>query len=115
MATGFYSAAAHPLKPAKQNSSKGKTAYQAERSDNNSPAPRPDSKGTRRSVSIAPPTAGRGTECLRRGAHYDLREGSSPNGRDPASRLFRDLRVSVSAASRARPAKPDAPGESGRR
>jgi hypothetical protein len=41
---------------------------------------------TRRSVSIAPPKAGRGTECARpelslSGACAALRQGSSPNGR----------------------------------
>jgi hypothetical protein len=50
--------------------------------------------GSRRSVSIAPPQAGRGTDCPRRGVQYQ-REGCDPKGRDPASRL-RDLRGSVS-------------------
>jgi hypothetical protein len=56
----------------------------------------------------APSSAKSGTECLRRGAPNPLARRIVTEGRDPASRLFQDLRGSVSAANRARPAKPDA-------
>jgi hypothetical protein len=49
--------------------------------------------GSRRSVSIAPPKAGRGTDCPRRGVHDRSREAIVTRmGRDPASRLSRDLK-----------------------
>jgi hypothetical protein len=51
-------------------------------------------------------TAGPGTECPRRGVHCPLREGSLPKAETPHP--ARDLRSSVRAASRARPATPDA-------
>ena len=36
---------------------------------------------------MAPPQAGRGTHCLRRGAHYSGARDGSPKGRDPESPL----------------------------
>ena len=95
-------------------------------------------RGSRRSVSIATATPGRGTDCrpetglkghpqelqhsAANGGKRDrvppakgslhLREGSLPNGRDPASRLFRDLRALATPAKAGEvepiPAKPDA-------
>src|SRR6202023_564465 len=47
---------------------------------------KPYGLGSRRSVSIAPPQAGRGTDCPRRGAPCRLRQGWKPDGGD-AKRL----------------------------
>ena len=47
-----------------------------------SPGPRPVQQGSRRSGSIAPPQAGRGTDCPRQGLPYK-REGSSPEDETP--------------------------------
>jgi hypothetical protein len=54
-------------------------------------------KGTRRRVSIAPPTAGPGTECLRRATHYSARDRSRRPGR-----LCGPVHESPTRASRAR-------------
>jgi hypothetical protein len=59
--------------------------------------------GSRKRVNIAPPSsAGPGTDCPGEGCRRSCARDRHPNDRDPASRPFRDLRGSVSAASRAR-------------
>lgn len=67
-----------------------------------SSAPRPVQQGSRRSVSIATPKAGRGTDCPRRGVPSVLRAGSSPKAETRLPELG-ICRGSASGANRARP------------
>jgi len=70
-------------------------------------------KGTRRSVSIPPPTAGRGIDCPGEGCRISCAKDRHPHGPRPGiptlsgSVGLGDTRES--GWSRARPAKPDAP------
>jgi hypothetical protein len=77
-------------------------AYQAERSDDNSPALRPGQQGSRRSAGIAAPLSRRARDRL------PLVRRSIALARGIVTRRAETV-GSVSAANKARPAKPDAP------
>jgi hypothetical protein len=76
-------------------------AYQAERSDDNPPAPRPELTGPRRCASIAAPHSRRARDRVPTARRSVLL------ARGIVTRRVETL-GSVSAASKARPAKPDA-------
>ena len=65
--------------------------------------PRDRLKGSRRSVSIAPPTGGTRDRLPPARGAIILREGSSPNGRDANPGYGSSAAARLSEASRARP------------